>query len=46
MDEESAVITADSGLHSSMQDDEWEDLADAKACPPFSHTSRAADSSR
>ncbi len=30
-DEESEVITADSDLQDSMQDDEWEDLADAKA---------------
>ena len=46
MDEESEVITADSGLRSSIQDDEWEDLADAKASPPVtdSHV-KAADSS-
>ncbi len=30
-DEESEVITADSDLQDSTQDDEWEDLADAKA---------------
>ena len=30
-DEESEMITADSDLQDSMQDDEWEDLADAKA---------------
>jgi len=34
-DVESEVITADSDLQDSMQDDEWEDLADAKAsCTP------------
>ena len=31
LDEESELITADAGLQSSIQDDEWEDLADAKA---------------
>lgn len=29
-DEDSEVITADSGLQNSIQDEEWEDLADAK----------------
>ncbi|DBB05911.1 TPA: hypothetical protein ACH3X3_009910 [Trebouxia sp. C0006] len=32
-DEESEMITADSDLQDSMQDDEWEDLADAKMTP-------------
>ena len=30
-DEESEMITSGSGLHSSFQDEEWEDLADTKA---------------
>lgn len=29
-DEESEIITPDSGLQNSMQDEDWEDLADAK----------------
>lgn len=33
LDEESELITADAGLQSSIQDDEWEDLADAKLTP-------------
>ncbi|KAL0042653.1 hypothetical protein WJX79_006792 [Trebouxia sp. C0005] len=35
-DEESEVITADSDLQDSMQDDEWEDLTDAKMTPTSS----------
>ena len=31
-DEDSEVITAESALQSSIQDDEWEDLADTKVC--------------
>lgn len=29
-DEESEIITSDSGLQNSMQDEDWEDLADTK----------------